>query len=425
MKHYLKIYVLLIAMCLCDTSQLAGSDIAKEGSVKHDMRYVTFLTKDKLDSVLKYADTDIVPIIFKVNKYDLIPNAQLDSITYLIDKLISDKRVQLGYVWIGGSASPEGPESLNMALGYYRSTVLARYIKSHTHIPKEKLRVVNLGEDWYSVSRKLDRIDFPRKDEIQQIIRDEPDWRVRKERIKAIDNGYTWKKLIREVFAPFRNGRMVIVCIDEECPIGPKIEMRIPQIMIDLPLPPQYLVQAREPKARANRFYAVKTNLAFLAVMGANIGIEGELWRNWSIDIPVWYSPYDIRRPDRKIRLLATQPELRYWISKAGEGVFVGFHSHLAGFNIAINDRGRYQDPNRALWGFGLGLGYSVNIGKSKRWAVEFNAGAGYADYVYDSYRNWRNGYKYESGIHEHYWGITRVGINIGYKWYRQRKRGK
>lgn len=84
---------------------------------------------------------------------------------------------------------------------------------------------------------------------------------------------------------------------------------------------------------------------------------------------------------------------------------------------MAINDHGRYQDPNHALWGMGISYGYAIELGKQKRWAVEFNIGAGFAEYDYDIYRNWENGPKTGSGS-DWYWGITRAGISISYKWY-------
>ena len=70
----------------------------------------------------------------------------------------------------------------------------------------------------------------------------------------------------------------------------------------------------------------------------------------------------------------------------------------------------------------GVGYGYSWNFGKDKRWALEANIGIGYADYIYDSYRNWSNGAKFKSNTHESYWGITRAGLTIMYKWYTPRK---
>ena len=143
--------------------------------------------------------------------------------------------------------------------------------------------------------------------------------------------------------------------------------------------------------------------------------------RQWSFDFPIYYSPYDIT-PERKLRLLAIQPEVRWWTKEAGEGHFLGLHTHVAGFNIAINDNGRYQDPNHAAWGIGLSYGYQMALGRKERWAVEFNLGAGFAEYSYDAYRNWENGPRYHSGKGWH-WGITRAGISFSYKWFKQRKR--
>ena len=39
--------------------------------------YVVFLPEGKIDSVFYHAHSSIIPVIFKVNKYDLFPNKQL------------------------------------------------------------------------------------------------------------------------------------------------------------------------------------------------------------------------------------------------------------------------------------------------------------------------------------------------------------
>ncbi len=175
--------------------------------------------------------------------------------------------------------------------------------------------------------------------------------------------------------------------------------------------------------APQTRFYAVKTNLLFAAALCANLGFEVELWPRWSLDIPVWYSPYEISS-SYKLRLLATQPEVRWWPKKAGEGHFIGLHAHVAGFDVALDDRERYQDPDHALWGMGLSYGYAMNLGKTKRWGLEFNIGVGFADYEYDVYLNQKNGPKIRSGSAT-YFGITRAGVSVSYRWNRARKNSK
>ena len=92
-------------------------------------------------------------------------------------------------------------------------------------------------------------------------------------------------------------------------------------------------------------------------------------------------------------------------------------HGTLGGYNIAINDHGRYQDPDSPAWGFGLGYGYALNFGLDKRWGLEFNLGVGFVNYKYDVYYNRENGQKFDSG-QGWWWGPTRAGITLTYKWW-------
>ncbi len=419
-------FLMIILFCSLLLGGIAGAQNVKDSVpdivYKWYPKYVTFLPGDKLDSVLVYANTDLVPVIYKVNKYDLKGSPQLDSIVNLINQIKSDSRVELAYVWVGGSASPEGPVAWNKKLGDYRSAALSNFLRSKTDLPDEQLRVENLGEDWYSVTRTLEKIDFPNKEKILDIIESEPDWNSRKNKIRAIDNGQTWRRLVREIFPVFRNSRMVIVCSADG--LKYRTHKSVP-LVLQVPdtVCPMLSIPMIETKLRPqpeNRFWSVKTNTLFLAALVANVGVEVELWKKWSLDVPVWYSPYNITST-RKIRLMAVQPEIRHWLKKAGEGHFFGLHTHVAGFNVAINDNGRYQDPNHALWGMGLSYGYATHISKNKRWSLEFNLGVGFAEYDYDAYRNWANGPKFRSGS-DWYWGITRAGISISYKWYKERK---
>lgn len=386
-------------------------------------KHVVFLPDNKPDSVIAYSETGLVPIIFEIDKHKYIPSPELDSVAALVNQVLQDKRVDFQYLWIGGSASPEGPVAHNYDLGFWRSEILKNFILENTSVNPTLVRTQNLAEDWEGFRRALIKEkDYPYRDRILEIIDNTSDWDLRKRKIRAIDNGKTWHNLIYGLFTPFRNARMVIVCKAYY-----NVETKIP------PMPPMLLPLPKEnmlPKMDASflpsaetRFFALKNNILFDGILVANLGVEIELWRKTSLDIPFVYSPYDIRVPDRKIRLLGSQPEFRYWLGqKAGEGHFVGIHGALLGFNIALNDKGRFQDPNHALWNAGIGYGYSWNFGKDKRWALEANIGVGYADYIYDSYRNWHNGARFKSNTHESYWGVTRAGLTIMYKWYTPRK---
>lgn len=365
----------------------------------------------------------MTPVVFEVNQYTIKPNQRLNE---AIDSIKKYNR-NIIFIWVGGSASPEGPDRWNRQLGQYRAEALSKYIIQETGLENQKLRIHNLGEDWSTLEKIMEeQKGFPNRDRILTILSEEPNNETRKQKIQELDHGATWHKLITDVFPPLRNARMTLVsCYPKATPIAQEISpwngtlatAEPPKAILTRPAAPIPTTYAAR---HSNWKIAVKTNLLFDVLLTANLGVEISPWTHWSLDIPVWYSPYNITST-RNIRLLAVQPEIRWWAKEAMNGHFVGLHTHVAGFNIALNDYARYQDPNHALWGMGLSYGYALSLGKSRHWGMEFNIGAGFAKYKYDAYRNWDNGPKFKSGS-DCYWGITRAGVTLSYKWNLSRK---
>lgn len=171
-------------------------------------------------------------------------------------------------------------------------------------------------------------------------------------------------------------------------------------------------VRKKEPKETSGeRYIALKTNVPFLAVAVANLGLEVQVHKHVTIDFPVMWSISDIER-EHAIRGIAFQPEGRWWLGETGTGHFFGLHTHLAWFNLKWNDH-RYQTLKRPLTGVGLSYGYKMTWGE--HWGAEFNIGAGYANVKYNTYYNIENGAPLGTRI-RHYWGITRAGISLVYR---------
>lgn len=386
------------------------------------------------DSVLcsqKHADRTVVivdslipPILFDVNKYTIRTTPLLKE---AIDSILNSKGA-LAQIWIKGSASPEGPVKWNQKLGQYRAEALADYIARETGLDRQIFYTYNMGEDWSSLKDSLEsHTDFPNRESILVILSEEQDNEIRKRKIRELDGGQTWHLLIEELFPQLRNARLAIVSVYPKFkPIASEYTLMRPPMMAltqdDLRSPNFLLATINEPQSTRWKI-AIKNNLLFDAALIANLGVEISPWTHWSLDIPVWYSPYNISST-RNIRLLAVQPEIRWWSKEAMDGHFIGLHTHVAGFNIALNDHTRYQDPNHALWGVGVSYGYAMTLGKSAHWGLEFTLGAGFAQYHYDAYRNESNGPKFRSGS-DCYWGITRAGVTLSYRWTLLRKNRK
>lgn len=191
---------------------------------------------------------------------------------------------------------------------------------------------------------------------------------------------------------------------DTETPVEPE------------PQPAQSVAEALEgtlsDPVRPSCRWAVKTNVAYLAATVANLGVEYSFGDHYSVDLPIIYSPYTVAR-DYRLRFLAVQPEFRYWLKEPMKGHFFGVHLHIGAFNIAVDDRNRYQSPD-GFYGAGLSYGYVLPF--ARHWAAEFTIGAGYVHTKYDTYYNIPNGARFEKGRSYNYWGLTKVGINLVYR---------
>ena len=159
----------------------------------------------------------------------------------------------------------------------------------------------------------------------------------------------------------------------------------------------------------------VKSNVVALGMLIANAGVEVGFGDCVSLQIPVYYSALDYFSSRRKFRILATQPELRYWLPTL-KGCFGGVHLGVASWNFAYNKRWRYQDMDGSTpaLGGGLSLGYRMPLGASRNWGVEFSVGAGAYRLHYDKFRNEPNGAKVESRK-KTFVGIDQVGVSVTY----------
>lgn len=160
----------------------------------------------------------------------------------------------------------------------------------------------------------------------------------------------------------------------------------------------------------------LKINAAYAQMSIANMGIEFKINKKFSLDFPVLYSPYNLSSK-KKIRILAFQPEFRYWLNQQYDKHFIGIHTHIAWFNTAgiLDGDKRYQDSgDKPLWGAGISYGYVLQM---TDWLdVEFTLGLGYARIYYDTYYNVKNGQRFEYNQTKNYFGITRLGVSFSYK---------
>ena len=165
---------------------------------------------------------DELEIIFKVSKIEIDSSVFNNEITFgkilsAVDKIFANPKFKLDKIEIAGYASPEGKPAFNKWLGENRAMALIDYIikqRPQYNLTKDNFRLRNGEENWPGLRRHLLASTIAEKDQVVEIIdMDLPD-EEKKLKIKALDNGKVWMKMLDEVYPHLRCARYLAVFYD-------------------------------------------------------------------------------------------------------------------------------------------------------------------------------------------------------------------
>lgn len=361
------------------------------------------------------AEENSYKILFRLESFRYDPklgdNEQtLKSLKAFFSKVEQDTSIKIQSVFIKSYASPDGLTSINKKLATKRVIQTYALLKSLSNLPDSLIRWEDGGIAWDIFRSNVQQSDISNKEKILEIL--DSDSETRLDEIKRLDNGNTYRYFLRECFPDLRRSDIYVYYSAAE-------EKPLPDVVSETAKPIEDILESNvedvDTVVSENMLprFAVKTNVPILLGGIANAGVEMRIGRHMSVELPVIYSPYTIKR-NYKMRILSLQPEYRYWFREVLKGHFIGVHGTLAWFNIALDNDDRYQDTEgKPMWGAGLTYGYSLSL--TDRLALEFTAGVGYSRISYDVFYNVDNGVSYNSEV-KHYWGVTKAGINLVYK---------
>ncbi len=174
---------------------------------------------------------------------------------------------------------------------------------------------------------------------------------------------------------------------------------------------------------------AIKNNLAYSATLTPNVAVELSIAKQWTLDTQLagnfFFHSRDINSKDYKFKKFSfwlLQPELKYWLSKNFDGIYIGLHSHMGVVNIGqynipfilqnINDEMKKSRYEASFLGGGLSLGYQITL--YKRLCLDISAGLGYA-YVWYNKINDITSRPSKELYNADYMGPTKLQIGISY----------
>ena len=165
---------------------------------------------------------DELEIIFKVSKIEIDSSVFNNEVTFgkilsAVDKIYSNPKFRVDKIEIAGYASPEGRRSFNNWLGQNRAKALIDYIienRPQYNLTADNFRLRNGEENWPGLRRLLMESRIAEKDQVVEIIDMEIPDEEKKLKIKAIDNGKVWKKMLDQVYPHLRSARYLAVYYD-------------------------------------------------------------------------------------------------------------------------------------------------------------------------------------------------------------------
>ncbi len=177
---------------------------------------VDFVTPE-VEAVKSRSDSFTANLAFQSGKSVLLRNfgdnaRQLDEVDRVLSEIKSDPLLSISDISVTGYASPEGNQTSNQRLSEDRAQAFVKYLRTN-HIGQRgvEIRSQGMGEDWDGLRRAvvaaswlqgqqavLDAID-----NMENIVR-------RKNSIRAISGGRTYRTMLTELYPPLRRNEYTV-----------------------------------------------------------------------------------------------------------------------------------------------------------------------------------------------------------------------
>lgn len=127
--------------------------------------------------------------------------ARIDSLTA---RLLGNDSLTVERIYLKGYASPEGTYTYNTRLSANRVRSIRDYLESNYGLTDSDFTTASVPEDWDSLRRWLVVSDLPARDEVLAVIDTTSDPDARDARIRQIDGGKTYYKLLHDIYPQLR-----------------------------------------------------------------------------------------------------------------------------------------------------------------------------------------------------------------------------
>lgn len=141
----------------------------------------------------------------------------LKELTSVIDRLQSAEDSRIERILIAGFASPEGELDNNEQLAYNRAMAVKEHLLRNTTLPYYRILLYNGSVDWQGLRNLVEHSDLFEKYEVISVIDEpRPDGDNRLSRLKQLNGGRTYSRLMRDFFPQLRSGTLIRIYYKNE-----------------------------------------------------------------------------------------------------------------------------------------------------------------------------------------------------------------
>ena len=350
-------------------------------------------------------------IRFQVNRTEL--QAADPFISLYNDSLVpwlKDNNLILREIYVKGAASPEGPYDNNVRLSRERTKRLIEFLSSNLSQPiaDRPTNTSFVTEDYAYLVKLMQQAgdkDYGKVKAIWDACKGNE--RLCKKKLRALNGGRTWRRLVKEYFPTLRQSRMVLwfALNPHHIPVpkqryyfADKADM---QIFPSFPVLPTFsmepvstdtVVVAQDSPRR--HMIALRTNLLhdFLYVPqfgfapGANVQLEYyPLSGHYTMTAGFTFTNHRHWDTHKFMQIRDLQLELRCYFKGGGQflGTYLGAYAEGMVYGIGFSATKGWEGEGG---GAGLTIGHTCKLNKKGSLRLEFSLSAGAFITVYDPY---------------------------------------
>jgi len=479
-----RMYALGTALTLLPSIANAHTEIVVDSSFYSKYPYIRFVYDGdpmKMSDEEFYANA--AKIGFAINQTEpLAGDKLLTELKKNVLPRINADSLELTYMVVRGTASPDGSYVKNRERGEKRANWLFNFIRKQLQFPvnEKKFHMDSQAEDYRTLCllmRQAGDKDYRFVKDLCDKYLPTDDIVSLKTTLHSAQNGLLWKRMLKTYFPQLRTARVVLYFkkyVPEEPVVTPPAPPVLPEPLVETPAPPVLpapsipldtlivppVVLPQEAPAdttpqRRHEMLALKTNLLFYGVYMPgydrwcpipNVALEffpkrGHFTFGASFDCP-WWQDYDAHK---YFQINNYQIEARYYLKPheahpVHRGLYLQAYGNIGVFGICF-------DANRGWvgegYGGGVGMGYVTPISHNGHWRLEFGLQVGFLATKYDPYQ-YENPVDptYHDDLYYYKWsfdpalfvkrqykwnwiGPTRVGVTLSYDllhWKRERR---